>query len=177
MTPAVIPEIIQRPADPPRISFQNATAVRVGFLAAALVMLLISVPMPKVLMYAWSFTLLLAGGFFSVWLYARRTGQTLTVGSGARMGWITGVFCFTIVFVLFAFTLLAFSSEGGLTEFFREVSKAQGKPEMMEQLDSVLQNPAVVGIMMLVAVAMMFFTITLTSAVGGALGAKVLEKE
>jgi hypothetical protein len=34
----------------------------------------------------------LAAGFLAVYLYSRRTGQTLSIRSGARMGWITGIF-------------------------------------------------------------------------------------
>lgn len=165
------------PAAPPRISFQNATAVRVAFLAAAIVTLLISFPMPALVAFVWQMILLLAGGFFSVWLYGRRTGQALTVGSGARMGWITGVFCFTIMIVFFTLSLLAISSSGGLTAFFREAMNARGTPELMEQLDQVLQNRSAFAAMLMFGLFLFFLMMTLTSAVGGALGAKVLEKE
>ena len=37
-----------------------------------------------------------AAGFLAVYLYSRRTGQMLSLRSGARMGWITGIFSFTL---------------------------------------------------------------------------------
>ncbi len=161
----------------PRISFQNATAVRVAFLVAALVTLLISFPMPALFAFAWQVILLLAGGFVSVWLYGRRTGQALTVGSGARMGWITGVFCFVIMIVFFTLSLLAISNSGGIPAFFREAMNARGTPELTEQLEQVLQNRSAFAAMLMFGLFLFFLMMTLTSAVGGALGAKVLEKE
>jgi hypothetical protein len=50
----------------------------------------------------WAIVTLLAGGFFSVFMYQRRTGFSLSVGSGARMGWITGIFCSVIMLVTIA---------------------------------------------------------------------------
>ena len=39
-------------------------------------------------------------GFLAVFLYRRRTGQRLSVASGARLGWICGIFGFVIVAVM-----------------------------------------------------------------------------
>lgn len=171
------PTAAEPPAALTRISFQNTAAVRVAFLVAALVTLLISFPMPALFAFAWQLILMLAGGFFSVWLYGRRTGQALTVGSGARMGWITGVFCFVIMIVFFALSLLAMSASGNLATFFREAMSTRGTPELTEQLEQILQNRSAFAAMLMFILFLFFLMMTLASAVGGALGAKVLEKE
>ena len=43
----------------------------------------------------------LTAGFLAVYIYRRRTGQLLTVDSGLRMGWITGLLGSTITSVVF----------------------------------------------------------------------------
>src|SRR5437868_1931794 len=77
------------------ISFHNGLAVRIGFIAAmgAVFLLLIPVPLP----YLRLLVAPLAAGYFAVFLYSRRTGQVLSVSSGRRMGWITGILSFVIV--------------------------------------------------------------------------------
>ena len=177
IAPPLPPIIVPPPPSLTGISFQNSAAVRVAFLVAAIVTLLISFPMPALFAFAWQVILLLAGGFFSVWLYARRTGQSLTIGSGARMGWITGVFCFVIMIIFFSLSLLAVSANGSIITFFREAMSQRGTPELTEQFEQILQNRTAFGAMLIFILFLFFLMMTLTSAVGGALGAKVLEKE
>jgi hypothetical protein len=165
------------PPKPVGISFHNSVAVRVGFLAAGLISLLISIPTPPVISMLWQFILLLSGGFFSVFLYSRRTGESLSVRGGARMGWITGIFCFAIMMVLFTFSLVAVASSKGVAEFFREILSARGTPEMMDQFNTILSSPAGLASLLFGILAMFFIMLTLLPALGGALGAKVLEKE
>src|SRR5580704_3147294 len=57
------------------LSFRNPTALRVGLLAAGLVSLLMMIPGVNYASIVW----LLGAGYFSVWIYTRRTGQRLTV--------------------------------------------------------------------------------------------------
>jgi len=177
--PQPLPPVVKVLEQPTTITFHNAAAVRVGFLVAAVVMLFNTVPMPDVITITWKLVLLLAGGFLSVWLYGRRTGQALTVGSGARLGWITGVFCFIILVVYITLGLLSISSgSGGLQAFYHEAMNAQGSsPELREQFDQVLQSPPAMAVALMFGLFIFFLMTTLISAVGGALGAKVLEKE
>src|SRR5579871_1218209 len=82
------------------ISFHNRLAVRVGFLVALFAFLpfifLQAVPLlPAVVAFF--------AGFLAVFSYSRITGQSLSVRSGARMGWITGVFSFSIIAVFLIF--------------------------------------------------------------------------
>jgi zinc ribbon protein len=154
---------------PMPLSFRNPIALRVGFFAAGLVCLLIMIPGLNYAAILW----LLAAGYFSVWFYKRRTGQRLTVRSGARMGWITGVISFAMVTVLFTLTMLAVQQAGGLAvlkDQLRELSLQRGTVERAIQL---LQNPYEI----LRSLVMMFFVMTLTCTAGGALGAKMLGKD
>src|SRR3984957_8547658 len=81
------------------IGFHNGLAVRIGFVAAigAVLIAMLPVPLPFVRLPI----AFVAAGFLAVFLYSRRTGQTLSIRNGARMGWITGIFSFTAVTIFF----------------------------------------------------------------------------
>ncbi|MGH9632110.1 MAG: hypothetical protein ACRD7E_27715 [Bryobacteraceae bacterium] len=176
---AVAPPQEAKPAaeKPKAISFRNSAAVRVGFLAGGIVSLLISLPMPVYVAAMWQFTLLLAGGFLSVYMYRRRTGESLNVRSGARMGWMTGVFCFVIMTVLFTVSIITIASGEGLSSFFRDIVSTRGTPDLVDQFNDILESPTGVASLLFGILLMFFVMLTLLPAVGGALGAKVLEKE
>ena len=125
----------------------------------------------------WQLILLLAGGFISVYLYHRRTGDYLSVRGGARLGWITGVFCFLIMTVMFTISIFMISSDQGLSEFFRETVTMRGTPAIADQLNEILATPAGVGALLFGIVATFFLMLTIVSMLGGALGAKILDKE
>src|SRR5690349_13050214 len=77
--PAVIP-----------VSFRNRIAVQIALMTASMAALLCWV-------FIFGFVIWLpAAGFLAVYLYHRRTGQLLSTGGGARMGWLTGSFLFGI---------------------------------------------------------------------------------
>ena len=155
------------------VSFQNLIAVRVGLMAAALVTVLFLFPMPMVLGLILKLAMLLGAGFFAVYLYGRRTGEPVSVTSGARLGWMTGVFSFVIVTVLFTIFVIELSTPEMRTQFSQEAAKQGAPPDMLNQITEALSNPVDV-IAMLV---FLFFMLTILPVVGGALGAKVLEKE
>jgi zinc ribbon protein len=165
------------PTGPAEISFHNSAAVRAGFVSALLASLPIAVPVPAVLGFPWMLMWLLVSGFSAVWLYARRTGQFPTVRGGARMGWITGVFCFAIATVFFTINVIAVVNRTSLAEFYREQlgPRAAGDANM-EKLLELLQSPAGLGITMLISLVFLFLFFTAIPTVGGAIGAKVLEK-
>src|SRR5215472_12723474 len=116
--PGLEPETIEPampvppPAAPPvaiEISFHNRIAVRVGFIAALIAVLLFLFPLPFPFLRL--FLLFMAAGFLAVFLYTRRTGHMLSVRSGARMGWITGIFSFMFITILFAAAMVAVSTQ------------------------------------------------------------------
>ncbi|MGE5568823.1 MAG: zinc ribbon domain-containing protein [Rhodospirillales bacterium] len=156
-----------KPADETPIDFRNTMAVRVGFLTALLASLF-----NAMLVYAcpvW----LLAAGFLCVYFYQRRTGQVLTVGNGARMGWITGLFSFMIFTVLFTLSFVAQVRSGELLKNLSEVPFFQGSADQLREL---FANPVYLAVNVLVSLAVLFVVFTALSIAGGALGAKMLRR-
>jgi len=154
------------------IGFHNGLAVRIGFIAAmgAVMISILPVPLPFVRLPL----AFLAAGFLAVFLYSRRTGQTLSIRSGARMGWITGIFSFTLVTVLATVATVAASREGGFVEQLRTQFPANdARAEMLQQ---VLSSPAMIAGLVLLYLMLFFVVFTALPMIGGALGAKVLEK-
>src|SRR4029077_16733513 len=111
---------IQRPIEPPglpplsqlelpRIGFHNGLAVRVALLAGVLAFFCSIITGQLALPQEFALVWLVAGGFFAVYLYERRTGKRLSVRSGARLGWICGVFGFVVVTIALAATAVMLS--------------------------------------------------------------------
>jgi hypothetical protein len=172
--PAPAP-VSTRPATrpPQEISFHNRLAVRIGFLAALLAVMLFLFPLPMpFLRLPIAF---IAGGFLAVYLYSRRTGQMLSIRNGARIGWITGIFSFTLVGILFTAGMVAVSSQGDLAKYFR--SQFPANDARTETLTQALHDPATMIAGLLFALVMMFVVLTALPMLGGALGAKVLDRE
>jgi len=159
---------------PPEISFHNRLAVRIGFLAALIAVLLLLLPLPNSFVFLRLLVAFVAAGFLAVFLYVRRTGQVLSVRSGARMGWITGIFSFTLISVLFTAAMIAISNQGGLVKFFR--SQLPANDAQTETLQQVLNDPAALAGGMIFFLILMFILLTALPMIGGALGAKVFEK-
>ncbi len=155
------------------ISFHNRLAVRVGFIAALGAVFVFLVPLPFPFLRL--FVAFVAGGFFAVFLYSRRTGQMLSIRSGVRMGWITGIFSFTMLSVLFTFAMVAISNQGGLAKYIQ--SQLPANDSRTETVAQALNDPAMLGVLVLLSLGMLFVILTALPIIGGALGAKVLEKE
>jgi hypothetical protein len=169
--PAVIPELqpVRFTTD---ISFHNGLAVRIGFIAAmgAVMISLFPIPLPFVRLPI----AFLAAGFLAVFLYSRRTGQTLTIRSGVRMGWITGIFSFTLVTVLFTVAMVALASQGGLVQQIR--SQLPANDARADMIQQYLSNPGMIAGLVVFYLMLFFVIFTALPIIGGALGAKVLEK-
>ncbi len=171
------PEVRRAPAEA-EISFRNRIAVRIGLGTAVSASVLISLPIPMYVNVIWMLVWLVAAGFVAVLVYKRRTGQVLSVRKGARMGWITGVFCFSIATIFFTITMVAISRRGGLAEFYREQLGAQGaRSAELEPLLEILEKPAGAATLIFVTLAVLFCLFTLLPTLGGAMGAKLLERE
>ncbi len=153
------------------ISFHNSTAVRVGLMVAGLGIFVINLApalLPKPLQAI--MTLLLSGGsgFFAVWLYMRRTGQSLSIKNGARLGWITGVFASLILMVLFT-TLI-------VTVGFDQVIDAL-RHEVQTTMPEFAKDSQALGAALLVAMFVSFLTYCVAASLGGAFGAKLLNRD
>jgi hypothetical protein len=167
------PEIDTPP--PAEVSFRNGVAVRAGFLAAALIQLVLMITalthlallLPLVLCF---------GGAYSVFLFRRRSGRGVSVMEGARLGWITGVFSFVISTVLFTAGLLA--SGRGLAAMMQESMNGAGvdAATVTKALD-LLRQPQYVGIFVILMLAFNFVMVTVVCSLGGAVGARFTARE
>jgi len=161
----------------PEISFHNRLAVRIGFLVALTAflpfMFLQAIPfLPAVIAFL--------TGFLAVFSYSRFTGQSLSVRSGARMGWITGIFSFAIIALLFSLSMLVVATQGkAVVDHFKEYQGPffHPKTDQIEAVTKLLQDPATFATEMLGVLLLFFIMLTALPVLGGALGAKVLAKE
>src|SRR5690242_5651873 len=151
------------------LSFRNPIALRVGLLAAGLLTLLMMIPGVNYAAILWW----LGAGYFSVWIYKRRTGQRLNVRGGARMGWITGLLTCGLLTVLFTFLMVAIQQAGGIEALKNGLKDFAIQQSRVDEAIKVLQNPLAI----LRSLAEMFVVLTLTCMAGGALGAKILSKD
>ncbi len=165
-------EDVAGPPAPPEIGFRNSVAVRVSLLAGSFAFLGMTLPFPALL----RMILLLGAGAFAVFLYRRRSGYPVEIRGGARMGWITGLFCFVMFTVLFTISFAALAvimRDGGMVAHIKEQLGSMGMSEAnVQQALEVFQNPAQFVSMLL----WVFLTSTFVPALGGALGAKLLGK-
>jgi hypothetical protein len=152
---------------PVEISFHNRLAVRIGFLAALMAVLPF---LPSLVAFL--------TGFLAVFIYSRITGQALSIRSGARMGWITGVFSFTFATAFFTITMVAISSQGKIADFFQQhQDQLHLRADQLSAMTKLLDDPAGLVGLIVVTLLMLFILLTALPMLGGALGAKVLEKE
>lgn len=174
--PPPLPVVVAAAAQAlPEISFHNRLAVRIGFFVALMLFI------PFVFLQLIPFVPLLIAflaGFFAVHSYTKRTGHSLSVRSGARMGWITGIFSFGIVAVFTTFTMLVASTQASSLDRLREY---QGlfhlTSEQIADAAKRLQDPASLASLIAGMLLMFFVILTALPMLGGALGAKVLDKE
>lgn len=171
----VLPQPAEKPVGfvaPPEIGFRNSLALRVALLAGSLAFLSSSMPFHPLIRMAF----LLGAGAFAVYMYHRRSGYPVEIRGGARMGWITGLFCFVIFTVLFTISFAALAvvvHDGGMISYMKEQLTAMGMSEVnIQQAMEIFQNPIqIVGMLV-----WLFLTSTFVPALGGALGAKLLGK-
>ena len=157
----------------PQISFHNRLAVRVALVAGTLAFFCsvitgqVSNTQPLAMLW------MAGGGFLAVYLYKRRTGQKLSVVNGARLGWICGIFGFVVVIIALAGTALMLS-DPAMVSAMREQLHSRGVPEAAaDQMMNIFHTPS--GLTSALLVSFVLFTIL--PACGGALGAKLLDRD
>ena len=170
--PVIFPPVIPAVEQAPPIGFHNRPAVRAAMLAG-IAGFLLSVVTGRILPAASSLGLV-AAGFLAVYLYQRRTGYRLTVLHGAHLGWISGIFGFAITAVVLAAVVIALS-DPAMVETMRQQLQgaAAGQQEQIEDMIKAVHNPP----LMLMGVAVTFLLFTVFPAFGGALGAKLLDRQ
>lgn len=157
------------PAEP-EIGFANSLALRVSLLAASITAFIFNLlgVLPAEVRGFGMITLIGAGGMLAVFLYKRRSGALVTVVGGARLGWITGVFCFLIMLVLFTISVVLADSNA-LAAAMKEMST---DPQVGAELKRILADRDSTIAMAGLAMLLLFVTMSMMSSIGGALGAK-----
>jgi uncharacterized protein YqgC (DUF456 family) len=155
------PPIEVRP-EPVEISFRNPLAVRIALFLAMLTFLLAMLLGPFILLW------MITAGAVAVYLYRRRTGQSLTARGGARLGWITGVFMFIISMILIATIALALTDKSTVDVFMTQM-KQRGSEATAQQLITALQSPGQLFQVLLES----FIFCGVLPMIGGLLGAKL----
>jgi hypothetical protein len=114
-----------------------------------------------------------AGGFFAVYLYRQRTGQRISVLAGARLGWISGIIVFAILTMLLTILVLMLSQPDVVQSMRDQMAKMSSisQEELNRNID-LLKTPSGLAVALLDA----FLSYTLLTALGGAVGAKFLNR-
>lgn len=174
ITPVAVTDTV---AIPREIGFHNVLAVRIAFFMALISTVAIELLAPYLLGVVFLFTGLLAGGCAAAYIYSKKSRQTLSMRNGLRMGWITGIFCFVIFLVTTTIKCIAVSLDKGLSQFFRdELTSYPGRTADMDQLIKLLQTTEGLGAFLVVLVVVMFILFTLLPTIGGAIGAKISDR-
>ncbi|HEX8986223.1 MAG TPA: zinc ribbon domain-containing protein [Bryobacteraceae bacterium] len=176
--PDIAPPLEPAPAPPPLgpvdlpIGFRNPLALRVGFFSALLALFLNLLLIPACPVW------LTAAGFLCVYLYHRSGGQTLTIRSGARLGWITGVLSFALSSVPLVFVYVEqVTSPDYIARMREQIGRFPFPAGFEEQMIASVQTPAGLTTQVVILLVMLFVLFTLFPLIGGALGAKVLGKD
>ncbi|MGE5647753.1 MAG: zinc ribbon domain-containing protein [Acidobacteriota bacterium] len=180
----LLPAPVEEPAAPPppapiapapvrpAIGFRNPLAFRIGFFAALVSLLL------NLLLFEACPIWLVAAGFLGVYLYHRRSGESITVRGGAKMGWLTGLLAFFLFSLPFTFGFLSAVRQPDFSNRMRDqMSRYPFPPETLDQMLATLQTPLGLATQILTALVVLFVLFTLFPLIGGALGAKVLGKD
>ena len=115
-----------------------------------------------------------AGGFFAVYLYRRRTGQKVTVLAGAHLGWISGIIVFAIMTVVLTLVMVMLSQPDFVQSMRDQMAKMSSisQDELTKRID-LLRTPSGLALALLDA----FVSYTVLTALGGAVGAKILNRQ
>ena len=158
---------------PPPISFQNGPAVRIGLLAGVLSILVSAATGQLGVLRLLSPVWMVAAGFLAVYLYRRRTGQRLSAMNGAHLGWICGIFAFLIVTVLLTLMSVALSEPSVIAAMHDHRSEYGMSDADLNQIIDAMRSPSnLIGML-----AMFLLLFTILPAFGGAIGAKLLDRD
>ncbi len=161
--PTPVAATVVVPLPPMPIGFGNPIALRVAFLMSLGIMLIEMLPVVNYLFFVWW----LLAGWGGVKMYRRLTGWRLSVTAGARLGFLTGLFAFVSMAVVFSLTMVSSSGRDVLDQMVKQ------DPRMSE----FINNPTALGAMLLMVMVMVFAMVTGLCAAGGALGAKYAAPE
>jgi hypothetical protein len=174
--PVIPPPIPVAPvalAAPATIGFHNSRAVLMALLAGVLSIVVLAIAGQTSIPQVLAPLLLIAGGFFAVYLYRRSTGDRLTPLNGAHLGWLAGVFGFLVLTVLLTISAVTLALEPSAASVARAQCTAAGRSEAdCNIIFSALHNPLQIAVFL----SMILLLFSILPAFGGALGAKFLDR-
>lgn len=166
---AVLPQTAVQPEpEPLPINLHNRAAVRAALLSCLMALLLGMLLGP----FNMGLLALFLAGFFAVFLYRKRTGQPVSVVNGMRLGWIAGVFVFTLVIVVVVFMAIAISQPEIAEQVREQMIKSSYPADDIAKLFESLQKPS--GLAMLLVGS--FVSSILPMGIGAAAGALLLNR-
>ncbi len=110
---------------------------------------------------------LCAAGFVAARVYRSQSAEPLTTVAGARLGWMTGLWMFLVLVILFAMTALFVSNP----EAWQRLKSSWAQWPQMSTFLNLSQHDFVVQL--LVSLPFSFLLLTLLPGLGGMLGAKM----
>jgi hypothetical protein len=167
--PPIFPGAFPKAGELP-VSFANPVVLRIAFAAATLSIVLDS--MLSVLFILWA----MGAGFLAVWMYRRRTGLPVSVSSGAKLGWITGVFSFVISTIMVT-AAVVLSGEKLAESMRKQATVMWSHDPNYQQILSTFENPATFATAIIFALLFFFVLLSVASVAGGALGARFSNKQ
>jgi hypothetical protein len=168
----VVLSVVEPAAAP--IEMRNRIAIRSALVAAALSQVLLNLlpvlsfipALGGFLIVVGFFVLIVGGGWYASFLFERRSGEPASPRSGARLGWMCGVFSFVISTIFFSLSALALVNSGAAQEANRKNATAMGLPaDVMDQMMAMLKNPAALVLLLV----FLFILLTIVSSLGGML--------
>jgi len=167
------PGDVSHSAAPVPIGFHNGTAVRVALLAGVLSIVIWGIGgriAPPVFFPVW----MILSGMLTAFLYKLRTGQRLSTIGGARLGWISGIFGLVIIAILFAVFATAMVNDPATASSIRQQFAQSGQPGAdFDTFVKELRSPST----WLLVLPLFFLLFTILSAFGGAIGARLLDRD
>lgn len=161
--PAAPPSALSSP-ETPGISFKNSRAVLVSLVVAAATLLgiaIVAVIMPLLAPF-----LLCGAGVASARLYRGHSSAPLSTSAGARLGWMTGLWLFLVVFLMLTVGAIYIADPRGWQQ-------AQAVWAKVPQLATLPRSQHDFLMQLLLEIPFFFFFLTLLPGLGGMLGAKL----
>lgn len=156
------------------LGFGNLEAIRCAYSGAALAAILSHIPFVNFLCFLWY----PAAAFWAVYRFRSKTGVYLNSKQGAKLGWITGVLAFAVFLFLFATVMLFAGDEATMsTAMSQQIEQMSVPADVKEQMREITQSPTALGFVMLVYLVVSFLITVGLCSLGGAVAAKVLEKD
>jgi hypothetical protein len=162
---------VSAPTPLPNIGFRNGQVVRIALLAGFLSILiwLIGAGIAPALLPLWT----ILGGMLTAFLYKLITKQRLSAIAGARLGWISGIFGFSIIALIMMTFAILLNNPANLSVIHEQWAQAGRPSKDFDTLVDAFKHPA--NLMLPMVASFLLFTIL--SAFGGAIGARLLDRD